>query len=512
VGCSVCDSMGVDHETMVKACRDDLFVTARFLCQFRDVTPRFHKKLCDWVRNNIRSGDRNMMVLLPRGHLKTHVLALAGSAWMIINNPDTRILFMQSSGRKATENMYSLSSILDSEIFKHYFGDIIPDRASRRRWNQNEIEVNRAGNYPEATITARGVGSRITGGHYDCIISDDLIDLEDADSDTTMDSAITWHKHSTPLFVDPSRGLNIVIGTRWSESDLYGWVKANQKMYQVLEAGCFADERCAEWDFAEPGDPIWPERFSKEVLEQIHDKINDDFIFSHQYLNIPLSDELRRFKERDIQWYKWEEANKEIVSGERKYRVEKLFKVLTVDPSVGESRDSDESAIVVTGIDRKSANIFVLEAWAERVITPDLISKIMELHERWSPHVTGIEDAGFQKTLKYPLRQQMMWSNRQFAIVPLKHGGKAKFKRIEGVTPYVANQQVFMRKDHGKLLNQLLSFHPSMKGHDDLIDALAYHVQFWKSTRPEMKFTEEEDEDSPRPEKRVPAYGLSCTT
>jgi len=195
-----------------------------------------------------------------------------------------------------------------------------------------------------------------------------------------------------------------------------------------------------------------------------------------------------------------------------KIPINSMFRTMCVDPSLGETTGSDESAVTICGVD-SNARIFILEAWSGRVRVPELIDKLFALQRRWKPTRVGIEEAGFQKALQYFMKKEMQSRGTFFLVEGLKAGGKKKAVRIEGLTPYFANRQVWMQRSQTGLLRQLMDFTPVLAmPHDDLIDSLAYHTSFWQrgpSYVPPAEDIEDWTDVSDPKDRGKPAYGLA---
>lgn len=444
------------------------------------------------------------MLLLPRYHFKTSIATIAGTVWNIINNPDITILLLQVSADKATENISKISDILLSDRFRHYFGELVPE--TRKRWNQTDIEVVRKAFEAEPTVAARGVTSRIVGGHYHMQIFDDVIDEKTAESDAEMEKVHHFFQHSPFLLRPPiSRCVQMVVGTRYRFDDIYQRIK-DMGSFEVMEAGAYVDERAEKFGFGTRGEILCPEICDESELEA-HRKVMSPWVFSCQMLNKPVSDDLRRFRQDDILHYYMGNTGP-IVSGEE-FPLSSLYITMTCDPSMGESRRADESAITVCG-QHSSGKIFVLDSWSGRVNPIDLIDRIIVLYQRWKPIRVGIEDVGFQKALRYYLEQEQINRGISFPVIGLKTSNKSKKVRIEGLSPFFNNRQVYMQKAHTKLAQQLINFPDSMAVHDDLADSLAYHAQWWRAEALEEEDGEivfvDDDDDIDR------YYGLECVS
>lgn len=518
---NVCGVCGLSHEDVRNMCRKSLFVAARVLCNFKDMTPEFHGKMSAWVESNIRSDKRKMLILAPRGHLKSSLISIAGSIWMVINNPEVRILIVQASSQKVTELMQSIKGIVTGDSFGHYFPELVPEKG---RFSDIAVELPRKGVYSEPTISARGINSTIVGGHYNVHILDDIIDENIASSEVDMDRVRRWFKNSPPLFVTPREGIRLMVGTRWAMNDVYQTVK-NMGTHAVWEIGCYGDDRSDGIGLdVKHGEPVWPERFDSIALEGQRRDISDDVVWSFQYLNVPVVEGLRRFTNDHIQYFNWREYGKTLVADNRLYSISDMDVRLCVDPALGETAESDLFAITVCGWHRNSAFAFILDIFQGRIDPRQQVEKIIELAKKWHPRSVGIEQAGYQYALKTFLTERMRQLDTWFYVEGLKHAGVRKSKRIEALQPYFANSQVFLQRSHGELIKQLLGFQPKPDGstglqHDDLIDSLAYHPVFWKGTtlRNKPSYADEDIDDwtdakKARIKKGEPAYGLRCLT
>jgi hypothetical protein len=266
-----------------------------------------------------------------------------------------------------------------------------------------------------------------------------------------------------------------------------------------------------------------------------------DYGFVHQYLNLRADDSLRHFKESDILYYNlsadetaaiipqyvqrnytsttkhnsqpWDQNSEPL---EVPFR--SMYRTLTIDPATGEHSKTDESAIVVCGQDRKSGLMFVLEAWHGRMLIDGLIDKVLDLAEKWDPHVIAPEDTAFQKTLKVYLRKEMRERRLSYNIRPVTPGTKTKvFRIINAFQPFVRKRQVYFGRDQQYLIREMLSLQILEGGKrfagrsPNLVDALAYHVEFWKSKDVVIEEDEVEYEDSfHEPDKTL--YDLECYT
>jgi predicted phage terminase large subunit-like protein len=197
--------------------------------------------------------------------------------------------------------------------------------------------------------------------------------------------------------------------------------------------------------------------------------------------------------------------------------IEALYRSMTIDTATGEGRHTDESAITVCGHDRQTGLIFVLDAWAGRVLPFDLIERILAMAQEHDPHVVSPEDVSFQKTFKWALKKSMVERGIHFPIRPVKPGTKSKGSRIiDALQPFVRNQQVYFTKGQRKLTQELINLQVvggKVVGRSpNLADSLAYHVEYWRGKPGEVIESEDIDYFDSFKGDVGRAYGLECVT
>ena len=511
-----------DHGSVIRACKESIFAVGTILCGFKDFDQLLHGSVDEWIRGNIKKGNNKLLVMWPRDHYKTSLVTIAGSIWFIINNPEVRILLIQKTGTKASEVLRAIAQHMTGDMFRHYFGDLLPD-IKKARWNQNEIEVQRRGVFPEPTISARGVDSAVVGGHYDVEILDDMVDSEATDSVAQMDSVIRFHKRANFLFDSFRRGVRITVGTFWPGGFYEQAVEST--VYEKIILGCFVDSRFRAFLASvgkecpyEDGEPIFPSEFTTKELEAIRDDPLEGgpVEFSHQMLNVAVTEGMRRFDPANFRYYvpmdaQWESFNTDM----GKIRRADLYVTMVVDPSTGEGKD--ESAITVCGWEREKGIAIVLEAWSDRVLIDKLVDQIFYLARKWKPNLVGMEDVAFQKTLRQIVVNEMLRRKMPLSIDrSIKPHGQSKNARIvDSLQPFIATNKVyFVKNTQKKLMTQMERWLPNKKDQpDDLVDCLAYQTRYWSLI--EVGSTDQDDLEyweSDESVREEPAYGLVCRT
>lgn len=438
---------------------------------WKDLYEPLHKPLCEFVQNN---PDKKKLILLPRGHLKSSVVTVGYPLWRIAKNPRERILIANGTYPLAATFLSQIKDhIMRNEKFRKLFGDLY---SSSDKWSESAITVKREESYDrkEPTVTAFGIGGNLVSQHYDIVLLDDLVNRENIHTKERMEDVLTFYKDILDL-LEPG-GTLIMIGTRWHEADLYGWVldenNPEHHEFEILQRtaveGEFEIIRNADTGGfrIEGGEALFPAKFTREHLNKLLNKGVAEF--SSQYLNDPVPQSDAIFK---WDWKYYEEDD---------LRGLEVRHFITCDPAFFDPKsrtiDLDYTAFVVVAVDVENY-WWIRDIVRERMTPNQIIDTMFRLDAFWKPNQFGIESVAFQKILSYMARSQMRERNQFIPIRELKHAGgnaKSKAERIQGLEPRYANGTIYHPKQnkHITTLEFELRRFPRART-DDIADALA---------------------------------------
>ena len=445
-------------ESLRKKGRESLFFFARGILGFSDFTSHIHKPICDALQS---PDDKRYLIVLPRDWFKSTIGSVAYPIWRALNNPNVRILIVQNSMSNARKKLQSIKQIIEkNKLLRALYPELLPNKKSV--WTAECLTVNREGAYPEGTFEAAGTGTAVTSRHYDLIIEDDTISPEIDDMTGVMqqptqleiEKAIGFHRLVHPLLLHPSKSEIVVIGTRWCERDLIGWVMRNTTDYRILSRSA-----------RENGKIVW-ERYNEEVLYELERDMGP-YMFSTLFLNTPLCGIDTMFKREWMKYY-------------QNLPAQDLVYCTSVDPAsetTAGSSDPDFTVVLTTAISRNTGDIYVVHYNRARMNPGEQIDYIFNHYYAYKPVVVKVEAIAYQRTLVYWIQKRQEKQNMFFYVEPIKGLKMSKVDRIKGLQPYFAAGKIAMRTDMPDLERELLSF-PNA-AHDDVIDALSMHMDFW---------------------------------
>ena len=430
----------------------------RDVMMWPDIYEPLHRKVCNFIQDNIET--KKILLLLPRGCFKSSIVTVGYSTWQIAKDPSSRGLIANATYPMAITFLGQIKNVLlKNEKFVEIYGDMAKNADS---WREDRFSVASEKSYESkaATLTAAGIGSNMTGAHFDYAILDDLVNRDNIGTREQIERVINMYRDVMDL-VDPQANGHkkiIVIGTTWHQSDLYSWI-------EDPETGIFDDFAVMKLpaytgEFG-TGELLFPTRLTWDVLDNLK-KQQGSSHFSAQYMLDPVPTETAVFKS-NFKYYE-----------ETDLRGVELNKFICIDPAISEKNDADYSAMACVGVDKNNV-WYILDLWRERVQPNRLIDQVFYWDEKWKPISIGLETVAFQKTLQYTINDEMKKRNRFIPIKELKgRTASSKEDRIRGLEPRYEIGTVFHNKQlpfNTHLEDELRRF-PKGKN-DDLIDALS---------------------------------------
>lgn len=414
----------------------------------------------DMIRHIIQTD--HSMVLAPRGSGKSTIGDVAYCVWRILKNPNLRIAIASKSGPQAKGFLGEIKQHFESNTdFIKLFGDWVGTT-----WNEDEIVVSRRNRIlKEPTITALGSGAGIPGRHFDLIIADDLVDLENSATEHQRDKTKAWFFSVLMPTLEPDTGELRVIGTRYHAADLYGHLAKKDRT-----TGVYTNSRLGPNTLtigAIQLDPVtgeeisfWPEKFALATLLEMR-KDWGMAIFSLQMQCDATITEGQIMKIEDIEPYVWSPDNMHPPQ-------EELSIFIGVDPAISEKQAADFFALCVIGV-HESRHIYVLEMVKCKIGFKAQVDLIVQKYRQWLPEKIGIETVAYQKALALEVKAYP-WI--PVLEVPTR---KDKTTRARVFSAFVERHELHCHYQMIDLINTLVGM-PDVE-HDDDFDALDFAVE-----------------------------------
>lgn len=250
----------------------DLYKFSRYTYGRRYKEGQHIKDLCTVLTDVSKGLIDRLIVNLPPRHSKTQTCSVNFPVQRLFKNPNLKILVI-TYGDDLSEEIGTKARALIKQ-HGHFFNVYLSSHTA----SKTKIRLQDQDGKPyKGGLEALGYKGAITGKDADIVIIDDLIKgPEDALSPAQNKKIVEFYKSAifTRLYED---SVVIVVSTRWSKTDL---------------AGHLLDNSNEDWKtFIKPaideyGNPLWPERFSKERMAVIQEE-EGPFWWSALYLQEP---------------------------------------------------------------------------------------------------------------------------------------------------------------------------------------------------------------------------------
>jgi hypothetical protein len=496
---------------------NDLFAFAWTVMGFQDLEPELHGEVCHLLGLWGQPGYKRLMIQVPRGSYKTSLCTISNSLWQICRSPNDTIVIFNERQENSKKWLRAIREVMmTSKLFHMVYrlppGIAFDDNRSLPRWwkwNDEEVVINRPrAGIPEASLTAMGVGTASTGGHWSRIIKDDLISEEAKNSESVMARTKEWFDSSLPLENPPYKGNDLVVCTPWTYGDVYRMVleKYEYKLYRRS-----ALEEDAEGNLRS----VMPSKWT--VNELLKEQERDPYYFSAQMQCQPRAGREVSFNPEWLRWghvvehegepaffihnEHYDPTISEVPDDEGSQVVPLWWcqKALLVDPAAADSdtkkRDyTARTGMVLVAIDPWGRK-FVLDCWAGRRDPTDEILWMLEISGKWGTNKIAVEEVTFSNMYRHFLIKEAAKQNRALSFVSLKPGMRDKETRIQGKIPEFRAGLFYLNEIPAlkKLQQEYIEF-PYGRTRD-LLDALAYDAEALRRPESPVEYERRIDED-----------------
>lgn len=341
------------------------------------------------------------------------------------------------------------------------FGELSTEKSKSGKWAADEIHLSNG-----EIIVARGVGGSMRGLHPRRLAPDDLESDELARSQAQVEKTEDWLRGTVIPMQREEGGVTSWTGTFIDEDSVLrrafygkGW---DDSWYRIIHSAAVGEDGKPAW----PGESIWPEAFSYEFLQKRAREITLR-IFMAEYMNMPISGVNPIFRREWIEYYEEEDLPKF------------MMKIVTVDPAISIKETSDESAIVVLGVDMSpdapTETIYILDVDHGHWDTNTLVRRIMEMYRRHKAKYVVLETISFQQAL-VPALQREARDQQYFMEIAEVKPFKDKVTRAKSVSHLLEQGHVKFRKEQSDLIDQMLAFPKKGMG-NDMVDAIVHGLQ-----------------------------------
>jgi hypothetical protein len=318
------------------------------------------------------------LILGFRGSRKSTYCTIARVIAEILWDPNVRLLIGSDSFDQAKAFLRPIKQHLEkNETFREIFGDY---SSGAEKWSESEIIVNkRTKAYPEATVACVGTGTQFLGRHFDGIILDDLVTEESASTEGQRQKTFDYfYKTLLPCLESPW-GRMWIIGTRWHEEDLYGWLQKEDyaDAHMIIPV---LDE--------ETDESIWEEKFPTVRMHRL--RKGNLAAFALQWM-LQSSGTVGEIFNKEHFWT-YEQLPEDVVIWQG------------VDLAVGQKEQNDFFSHTTVAIQKNTAAPFLIEHRKMKISFPRQVKFVADQYDKYPQTLAVVAEANAYQDV---LRQQV---------------------------------------------------------------------------------------------------------
>ena len=191
-----------------------------------------HEEVFHWLENPDQ--HLNLLLLLPRGHLKSHCIAVY-CAWRLAKVPWWTMVYLTAGDDLAQVQMASIKAMLTCDRFRLLWPTHVNlEESKREKWATREINLDhptrKDRSIRDFSLIIKTLGSSATGLHCDELIIDDIVVPQNAY--TEAGRKLVQQSVADFTSVKNTGAMTKACGTRYAGNDMYSaWIEA---VYEVV--------------------------------------------------------------------------------------------------------------------------------------------------------------------------------------------------------------------------------------------------------------------------------------
>jgi len=406
-----------------------------------------HRRIAKALDRVVTGECKRLMIAMPPRHGKSQMGSYLFPAYLMGKRPQSKLIVGSHTAELAQRFGRMIRNLVEDDKYKELFPNMAlsADSKAAGRWNTAQGG--------EAFFI--GKGGAMTGRGGDIVILDDILDEQDALSETAMENTFEWYTSGPRQRLQPN-GAIIVINTRWKTDDLSGRLLRQQ-----------GNLKADQWELLEfpailpSGNPLWPGFWSKDELEKVKLSIGLKK-WNAQWQQVPTNDDGAILKRE--WWRRWQHDDPPLCE----------YIIQTYDTAYSKKETADFSVVSTWGVFYPNAdsgpNLILLNVKRGRWDFPELKRVARDEYRYWKPDSVLIE----AKATGTPLQQELR--KMGIPVTMYSPGGRRtgtdKISRANAVAPMLESGMIWYPENFDwaqELVEECAAF--PVGAHDDQVDS-----------------------------------------
>ena len=440
------------------------------------------------TRGEVNDDDtyyNRLLINVPPGTMKSLLVGVFWNAWEWgpCNMPSMRYVCASHSLELALRDNLRMRRLVTDDWYQGHWGDrvkLVGDQNAK-----GKFETTATGSRQACSFAG------ITGYRGDRIICDDILSVDDANSDAKRESATTLFKEAvTSRLNNPDRSAIVVVMQRLHERDVSGVILDNNMGYDhiMLPMRFDPSRKCVtRLGYEDPreddGELLFEDRFPLHVVER-DEAAMGPYATAGQYQQSP--EPRGGGIVKDAWWQLWDKSEYPAIE----------YIVAALDTAYTTKSENDPSALTIWGVFSASADqvstrmvdrygkpiematasqsealgatskVMLMYAWQDRLEIGDLVVKVEEICTRMKVDTLLIENKAAGHSVAQELRR--VFNTARFGVQMYDPKTLDKMARLYSIQHIFSEKMVYApNKDWAEMvIRQTASF--PRGAHDDL--------------------------------------------
>lgn len=423
---------------------------------------KFHRVIGAGLEEIEAAKFRRLMIDIGPRFGKTTLASNMYPAWYIGRHPERSIIVATYNETYSWDLGRKVRDIMTTPQYRQVFPDL---RIKKKSAAVNRIETTDGG-----VIFCVGRGSAVTGrGAHTILLDDPIKDRKEADSVIIRDGLWQWYTQVLRTRLMNKTGTIVIIQTRWNEDDLVGrlidpmnpyYTHEEARLWHKISLPALAEEN--DILGREKDEPLWPERFDREYLEEL--RVSDPRGFMALYQGRPAPREGAFFRAADLVPY---------TSMREMPPKETMRFYAASDHAVTLDQKGDKTCLMVVGVDPQDHLWIMPDVVWTRLDSNSAVEVMCTLMAQHKPAFWWAEAGAITKSLGPFLRKRMLEKRVFCAIDPIAPAVD-KEQRAQAIQARSAMKMVHFpiwTRWWAEAQDQILKFPNGAK--DDFVDTLS---------------------------------------
>jgi predicted phage terminase large subunit-like protein len=460
--------------------------------------------VCAHLEAVSRGECKRLVINIPPGHSKSMLVSVLWPAWDWIKRPKRKWMFTSFDSTLSLRDAGYSKELIQSEWYQERWGEYADPEALKRYGLEPVIVGAETISYSDSNPSRRKkksartdaasqfytrqnglrfstfFGGKATGWHADIQVCDDPTKPRDIQEGgekarkALQRTRATWKGTYSSRKANAVEFARVVIMQRLHDADLAADCIADGYTHVCLPTEYDPDRHCAtpwgEDPRTEEGELLCPERFPREVVDEIKSKDMSAMDYAAQHDQNPLPEGGSLFQ---LSWFK--QRWTVLPAGIRL--------IMSVDATFKDSVGSDFVCVQVWGV--KGAQYYLIDQRCERMDISGTMQTIVDMRRKW-PRIGQvlIEDKANGSAIMTLLRTKVPG---MIAVEP--EGGK--FARASRAEPFIRAGNVILPEDAewvSDFTTQMTRF--PMAAHDDMVDCCSQALNWLTGKNPSQRLAD----------------------